>query len=407
LRSAGGRAGLEDGQAIILIVAGLVGLLAATGLAIDGGRLLLLRRDLQNASDAAVVAATRAVCLPWLGLDPVAEGHAASEANGFNDADPETVVTVDNPLSVDPGEGDNWYARVEITSRIPGSLIQLVYAGPLQATASGVARCIPSPPYGGPPYAVCANSETCGDDTLDWAGNNNSITGDLHSNDSFVRRHNNGSVTGQGSYVDSYSNLGSNNTYNGDPPGPSNPSSGPVRDCMESFPHTIDDFGPGGTYGNGANYHNAGGSTIDQAWLSSQGLLAGTIMTDGTYYTTGSINLNINDLSGNVTLVAEGSISLSGNNQSLTPYVQNVLMFSNHGGFGCTTTAIRTEGQNNYWRGLVYAPEGRIETSGQMNGTLFEACLMANTVLLNGENLNLQCLGELFPPGPPTIELIQ
>ena len=46
-----------SGQAIVLIALGAVGMLAFTALAIDGGSLLFLQRDAQNAVDAAVTAA--------------------------------------------------------------------------------------------------------------------------------------------------------------------------------------------------------------------------------------------------------------------------------------------------------------------------------------------------------------
>jgi hypothetical protein len=49
----------EDGQVIILVALALVGLLGIAGLAIDGGRLFTLRRKVQNAADAAAMAAAR------------------------------------------------------------------------------------------------------------------------------------------------------------------------------------------------------------------------------------------------------------------------------------------------------------------------------------------------------------
>ena len=52
----------HSGQAIILIGIAAVGLLAVTGLAIDGGRLLYLRREAQTAADAAAIAAARSLC---------------------------------------------------------------------------------------------------------------------------------------------------------------------------------------------------------------------------------------------------------------------------------------------------------------------------------------------------------
>ena len=52
----------EAGQIIIIIAFLMVAMIAMLGLAIDGGGLLFLQRDVQNAGDAAIVAATYAQC---------------------------------------------------------------------------------------------------------------------------------------------------------------------------------------------------------------------------------------------------------------------------------------------------------------------------------------------------------
>ena len=51
----------ERGQAMILIVVGIVGLIAIVGLAIDGGQLHNSRRQVQNAADSAAMAGTQAL----------------------------------------------------------------------------------------------------------------------------------------------------------------------------------------------------------------------------------------------------------------------------------------------------------------------------------------------------------
>jgi Flp pilus assembly protein TadG len=49
----------EKGQSVVIVAAALVGLLALTGLAIDGGNLFWQRRRAQNAADAGAMAGTR------------------------------------------------------------------------------------------------------------------------------------------------------------------------------------------------------------------------------------------------------------------------------------------------------------------------------------------------------------
>src|SRR3990172_7448497 len=52
----------EAGQAIVILALVMVALIGFLGLVVDGGGLLFLQRDAQNATDAAVIAATYARC---------------------------------------------------------------------------------------------------------------------------------------------------------------------------------------------------------------------------------------------------------------------------------------------------------------------------------------------------------
>jgi len=49
----------ERGQAVVLVVFAIIGLAAVIGLALDGGRLYQMRREVQNAADAMAMAGTR------------------------------------------------------------------------------------------------------------------------------------------------------------------------------------------------------------------------------------------------------------------------------------------------------------------------------------------------------------
>ncbi|MGC9523339.1 MAG: pilus assembly protein TadG-related protein, partial [Anaerolineae bacterium] len=63
----------ERGQVIVFVAFALVGLIAITGLAIDGGRLYQARRQSQNGADAAALAGARVMashrCNPPSDLD--------------------------------------------------------------------------------------------------------------------------------------------------------------------------------------------------------------------------------------------------------------------------------------------------------------------------------------------------
>jgi Flp pilus assembly protein TadG len=90
----------ERGQALIVIVFALVGLLVVAGLAIDGGMVFLDRRRMQNAADAAALAGTRllagAICDESAGDDAAiaAEVNHYAEKNGVPDTDAEAGASV-------------------------------------------------------------------------------------------------------------------------------------------------------------------------------------------------------------------------------------------------------------------------------------------------------------------------
>jgi hypothetical protein len=82
----------ERGQVLVLFAGGLIALFIVAALAFDVGMMLLERRDEQNAADAAALAGARYVL-----TDPVAAEDAArriARANGFDDVDPDEIVSV-------------------------------------------------------------------------------------------------------------------------------------------------------------------------------------------------------------------------------------------------------------------------------------------------------------------------
>jgi len=88
----------ERGQALILVVFALIGLLAIAGLAIDGGTVFLERRRMQNAADASALAGTRllagAICDPSTADDAAIyeEVKHYAEINGVEDPDNNLVA---------------------------------------------------------------------------------------------------------------------------------------------------------------------------------------------------------------------------------------------------------------------------------------------------------------------------
>jgi putative Flp pilus-assembly TadE/G-like protein len=87
--------GRERGQILVLFAGGIVALLIIAALAFDVGMLLVERRAEQNAADAAALAGARYVITNPAKAEAAARQIA--KANGFDDADPNQVVTVHIP----------------------------------------------------------------------------------------------------------------------------------------------------------------------------------------------------------------------------------------------------------------------------------------------------------------------
>ncbi len=84
----------EKGQAIILIVLTIVGMLGLAGLAVDGGMAYSERRQAQNAADASALDAALAKIR---GGNWQAEGLARAVSNGFDNNGTTNMVSVNNP----------------------------------------------------------------------------------------------------------------------------------------------------------------------------------------------------------------------------------------------------------------------------------------------------------------------
>ena len=141
------------GQAIVMFVLALVGLLGLAGLAIDGGRLAMEKRRAQAAADAAAMAGGLTIAYAPMQDDgtvssavlqeAIAKARARAAENGYdNDGAQDTVtVTIEGPLR----DKTQWVylVNVDITAGIPPALIQLVYNGPLRVSTHAQSRARP------------------------------------------------------------------------------------------------------------------------------------------------------------------------------------------------------------------------------------------------------------------------
>ena len=174
----------QRGQAIVLIAAVMVALIAALGLAIDGGGLFLLYRDVQNATDSAALTAAFALCAGEPIQDSV-ENNARE--NGFENGVRGTV-TINNPPVAGTFAGNPNYVTVEIVAEKPSYFIQIVYPDVLTVRASTTSQCQPANDFGFPTNSALVelNVNSCkgqGNAPLDQQGNSSVyISGNIYIN---------------------------------------------------------------------------------------------------------------------------------------------------------------------------------------------------------------------------------
>ncbi len=108
----------ESGQAILLIVFSIIGVIGFVALAVDGGRTLLERRAVQNAVDSAALGAALARV-----RDPQGEwaekGYAIARQNGYEGDGKNNGVVIYSPPISGKYAGDIEYIQVIIFSRVP------------------------------------------------------------------------------------------------------------------------------------------------------------------------------------------------------------------------------------------------------------------------------------------------
>jgi hypothetical protein len=154
--------GSERGQAIILLIFGVIGLLGAAALAIDGGQLYSNRRHAQNTVDTAsfsgaLVVANAGASAPSFALPGGTEGEARTavgnrvDENGYDyGSDPMVTFDPNSNSHVDisgPHFDDaNVYYLVQVTmtTELPTAFAHLVFGGPLETTVTSTARAKPS-----------------------------------------------------------------------------------------------------------------------------------------------------------------------------------------------------------------------------------------------------------------------
>ncbi len=159
------RSNHQRGQALVLIVLALVGMIALTALAVDGGNVYSDRRRAQNAADSAALAAGLArirqdASAPWDAFKTAGWNVAAT--NGYQNTvpDPKKVVVVlcsesgancPLPAKVNEGSGSvtlvdtdpSQFIKVTITSKVQTYFAPIVGIRELTNQVDSIVRAIP------------------------------------------------------------------------------------------------------------------------------------------------------------------------------------------------------------------------------------------------------------------------
>ncbi|MDD2921259.1 MAG: pilus assembly protein TadG-related protein [Anaerolineales bacterium] len=129
----------ERGQAIILIVFALIGLIGMTALAVDGGRAFLEKRNVQNVADTTAlggaIARVKGAQSEW-----AYKTYEIAKANGYDNNGVGNSVEVHSPPNTGVYQDDVDYIQVTITSRVPAYFGKVIGINQMTVSAEAIAR---------------------------------------------------------------------------------------------------------------------------------------------------------------------------------------------------------------------------------------------------------------------------
>ena len=248
-------------------------------------------------------------------------------------------------------------------------------ADTLDTSATALAQCT----QGSTPVIFAGGECGGGENMFEMSGNFNDLLGDVHANDDILFSGNDNEVlNGEITYVEAFSDTGTNNTYIPDPP-----DQVPWMMWPPNLQLDPTDYAPGGSVasmypGQFFEYYTDDDVTIDNSTLDGVHVIHG----DGKFLFSGG------GVTGTFTLVilpnseGKGTIELGNDNHNLTGFHDDILFFSDYwkggtdypyapGPYGskpdCGDAAIQMSGSNNTFTGLFVAPRGMIQWNGNLN----------------------------------------
>jgi hypothetical protein len=427
----------EQGQALVLIVLGIIGLLGFAALAIDGGRVYSDRRNMQNASDTASLSAAANYAVyfdangilnsnwscngSWFNAATASAKTAAinrAQSNGYS-IDSEAVSDNNGVevtcYEVSYGGFSDKFIDIDtyITAQTPSSFAQFVFNGPLMQTVRSTARIRPQSSLAFGNAIVALNPAGC-------QGNQNGLqfdgTYDVYVNGGGAFSMGCLGTGGNGDILIDNGGISYTNGWVDVGPGTEDPT--PVENSA-SLPEQMLELDPPDCTGLPNHGQATSGGTLDPGYYSRIRVNNGVSahLNPGLYCLTGDFSV-----AGNATLTGAGVTiyMISGNYDSAgtsevslsaplptpdpDPALPLVLMYmdaSNPGEIDMLGT------ETSSYVGTIYAPTGEIEIGGATS-TLptYGTQLIAWDVFVHGTaTININYLDSAVAQVPPNLDL--
>jgi Flp pilus assembly protein TadG len=380
----------QAGQVVVIMALVLIGLLAILALVLDGGNMYLQRRRVQNATDAAALATAYRVAAG--ASDATIASTLIDYAITRNGASSASGVYLPSQASIGRGAvppGTN-AVRISVTHTVTTFFAGIVGLHNTTMSGSGTAALsVQSGGCGG--FAVWAHSQTCSN-PIDWSGSGGVINGTVHSNGRVKVSGSGHTINGQCEYVTSYAQSGSGHhiTY--------------VQvSAAANYPVNFNmaDYQSGGRAALAAQA--AGKYFVHSGNWSISG--SGQTIPEGLHYCTGNASISGSGNTGHITIVAQGTVDISGSGQTLQQYCDGLLAFSNYERNGtpkCTTAVMNVSGSGGLYRGVIFAPKGQISYSG--SGQLISwGSLVGWAVDISGSGFTLNYQNDICTSQPGSI----
>lgn len=346
---------LERGSVVVLVALVSTTLLAFTALAVDIGYLYQCRRSLQAATDAATMAGLTVLSGDQSGTG---QSNAATMARTFATANGYTNGVAGATVGAAA-------TSTQVTVTI-SSVKTTFFAGffglhTKQLTATAVGQLTPAVP------AIFAGGTGCppASTGLQLNGTGFAITGDVESN-SAVNYYTGGSNTTNGSVAYNPA-CGYSGGGNPAPSGGVSPTGGSIP---YPYTYTISSFPPC-TFGSLSTPGDFPLGTPGPFWATG-GPSGGTLVS-GVYCANGNIDVSASSVTGTITLVATGKITISSSTANLTGFYNNMIAFTPVVSDCISAQAINIGNASVTLNGSFDAPNGCVNASGSnmtINGSL-------------------------------------